>query len=385
MLGQQSPVPYWRLSFFYFFYFALLGAWLPYWPLYLKDQGFDAKAIAYLVAIMMATKIVAPNIWGWLATISGQRMRIIRYGSFLACTAFLLIFLDQSLLWLALVITVFSFFWNAVLAQFEVVTLSHLGTEYKRYSQIRVWGSIGFIATVSWLGWLFDRVDSHWLPIILLLLLLGIWVSSLCVSEPNRSQDSGDSSRPFLPLLKKPSVVLFFLVCFLVQVSHGPYYTFFSVFLEANGYSRSMTGMLWTLGVLAEVLVFIFMHRLMVVFTLRQLMFVSLLLAALRWLLTALYIDSLPVLLFAQCLHAASFGSFHVFAIEVIRRWFQGGAQGQGMALYSGLCFGGGGAVGAVLSGWLWEFSPQLTFLLASLCCVVALLAARLIDRRLLV
>ncbi|NNF97645.1 MAG: MFS transporter, partial [Halobacteria archaeon] len=60
-------MPYWRLSGFYFFYFASLGALLPYWGLYLKSQGYDITAIGDLMAIIMATKIISPNIWGWIA------------------------------------------------------------------------------------------------------------------------------------------------------------------------------------------------------------------------------------------------------------------------------------------------------------------------------
>lgn len=378
---ESSPVPYWRLSLFYFFYFALLGAWLPYWPLYLQDKGFDAQSIAYLTGIMMATKIVAPNIWGWLAAISGQRMRIIRYGAFFSFATFLLIFIEQSFLWLALVISVYSFFWNAILAQFEVVTLAHLGAQYQRYSLIRVWGSIGFIVAVLLLGGLFDYIQLHWLLAVLVLLLLGLWLSSLLVNDKSTRSDTASAKKPFLRILKNPPVILFFIACFLMQVSHGPYYTFFSLFLEANGYSRSLTGFLWMLGVLAEVLVFIFMHRLLVLFSLRQVMFASILLAAIRWWLTAYYVESLPVLLFAQCLHAASFGSFHALAVEVIRRWFRDGNEGQGMALYSGLCFGAGGALGAVISGWIWVYSPAMTFIFAAMCCALAFIVGLAIKK----
>ena len=110
MSSIESPIPYWRLSLFYFFYFALLGAWLPYWPLFLQERGFDAESIGYLTGIMMATKIIAPSIWGWLAMLAGQRMRIIRLGAFFSFSIFLLIFIEQSFAWLALVITCYSFF-----------------------------------------------------------------------------------------------------------------------------------------------------------------------------------------------------------------------------------------------------------------------------------
>ena len=153
MLSSLAPVPYWRLSSFYFFYFALLGAWLPFWPLYLQQQGFNAQQIGYLAGILMATKIIAPNLLSWVADSRGQRMPVIRSACFIAFIIFLGIFIDQSFYSMAIVIVGFSFFWNAVLSQFEVATLSHLGLRYQRYSLIRVWGSVEFICTVGGLGW----------------------------------------------------------------------------------------------------------------------------------------------------------------------------------------------------------------------------------------
>ncbi|ARN76110.1 MFS transporter [Oceanicoccus sagamiensis] len=377
MFSSSASVPYWRLSSFYFFYFALVGAWMPFWPLYLQENGFNAADIGYLAGILMATKIVAPNIWGWLADKTGRRMSIIRAGSLIALVIFLGLFWNiDSFWWMAIIIAGYSFFWNAVLAQFEVVTLSHLGTRYQRYSQIRVWGSIGFIIAVTLLGYSFDYLSISWLPWVIVFLLLGIWLSSLTVNEKEPLQTSDSERRSLKSVLKQPAVIAFLIACFLLQVSHGPYYTFFSVYLEDHGYSRTVTGLLWSLGVLAEVVVFIVMHKLLQRFSLRQIMFTSLILAVIRWLLLGFYVDDWLIVIIAQLMHAATFGSYHAFAVEMVRRFFTGGLEGQGMAMYSGLSFGAGGAVGAVLSGWVWEISPQITFVAAAVACVLATLVS---------
>ncbi|HAO26324.1 MAG TPA: MFS transporter, partial [Methylophaga sp.] len=62
-----SGLPYWRLSGFYLFYFATLGILVPYWGLYLQWEGFSARQIGELTAILLATRIIAPNVWGWIA------------------------------------------------------------------------------------------------------------------------------------------------------------------------------------------------------------------------------------------------------------------------------------------------------------------------------
>jgi len=360
-----EPLPYWRLSGFYFFYFALLGAWLPYWSLYLKDLGYNAQVIGLLASIVAGTKIIAPNLWGWMADRTKQRLRIIRWGSFLAFMGFSGIFISHEFWPLVIIVSVFSFFWNAVLAQFEVVTLHHLGKQFRNYTRIRLWGSIGFILAVDVLGMVFDWWSLRLLPFVLGMLLLGIWSSSLIVSERPRSQ-AHEEVKGLASIIKQPPVLVFFMACFLMQVSHGPYYTFYSVYLDSYGYSNRMIGLLWSLGVISEVVLFLFMPRLLARFTLRQILLATLALTVARWLMIGYFPDRLLVLIPAQCLHAATFGSFHAVSIEIVRRYFQHGHQGQGQALYSALSFGAGGALGAYGSGLLWETNPLIPFVLAS-------------------
>lgn len=121
--------PYWRLSGFYFFYFASLGSLLPFWSLYLDFSGFDAVAIGQLTALLVGTKVIAPNLCGWLADHTGKSMRIIRWASFLAAVIFSGFLFDPLYFGFAILTLGFSFFWNAALPQFEAVTLFHLSTD----------------------------------------------------------------------------------------------------------------------------------------------------------------------------------------------------------------------------------------------------------------
>jgi len=368
-----AGVPYWRLSGFYFFYFAFLGAWLPYWNLYLKSLGYSSHMIGALSAIVLGTKIVGPSVWGYLADRSGRRMAVIRFGCFAAAASFSLVLIDQRLALMATVIFLYSFFWNAVLSQYEVVTLSHLEGHHTLYSRIRVWGSIGFVIAVGIFGLLFDHLSINYLPPMLLVLLVLIALSSVFVFE-KRSMTAPTATTGLWQIVRRPQVWAFMLSCFLMQAAHGPYYTFFSIFLEQHGYSRTSIGALWSLGVIAEVVLFMVMHRVMARFNLRTILLATWVLAALRWVMIGYGVDTLAVLLLAQCLHAASFGSFHAVGIEMMRRFFADGHQGQGQALYSGLSYGAGGAAGAVIAGIAWDIAPQLTFLLATVVSVIALL-----------
>jgi len=370
-----AGIPYWRLSAFYFFYFAVLGALVPYWPVFLKEQGFSPQVIGILSAILLGTKIIAPNIWGWLADHTGKRMQIIRFGSLVAFLSFSGIYFDSGLLWIGIVILIFSFFWNAVLAQFEVVTLDYLHKKPEVYSRVRLWGSVGFIVAVAGLGFVFEYLTVNYLPAFMLLGLGLIWVSSLTVSAAPRHYEE-DRSVSIWGVLQKPEVICFFVVCFLMQISHGPYYTFFSLYMEQYGYSKISIGELWALGVLAEVILFWYMHRLMPQWGVRFWLLLSLFLTTIRWVLLAYFPDNLWIMLFSQCLHAFSFGSFHATAIELVRRFFSAHHAGRGQALYSSMSYGAGSALGALLSGYLWVWNQEYTFLLAALSSGAAMVIA---------
>lgn len=372
-----GQLPYWRLSGFYVFYFALLGSTAPFLPLYFSHLGFSSARIGELVAIPMLMRCVAPNIWGWVGDYTGRRLAIVRLGAFCALAAFSLILLHQSYAWLAMVMALHAFFWHAILPQFEVITLAHLQGQVSRYSQIRLWGSIGFILTVVGMGRLFEWFSLDLFPYVLLVIISGIFLSSWWV--PN-AQPVVSTARPdaggFVRQLTRPGVLAFYASVGLMQMSHGPYYTFLTLHLDHLGYSRGFIGMLWAVGVVAEVLMFMAMSRVLQRFSVRQVLLASFLLAALRWLLLGSFAEHLGVLIFAQLLHAATFGSFHAAAIHFVQRSFGPQQQGQGQALYAALA-GTGGALGALYSGYTWNFlGAGWTFTIASMAALAAAIMA---------
>lgn len=371
-------VPYWRLSGFYFFYFATLGGFLPYWSLYLKESGFNPIEIGQLSALLLGTRIIAPNLWGWIADHTGKSLRIIRMAAFFAALLFAGFLFAHNYFWFAWTTLAFSFFWNAVLPQFEAVTLFHLKNESHRYSKIRLWGSIGFIATVMGVGRLLASHPVALLPFVILALLIANWWVTLITPEA-KAIATGPSSLGVLQIIKKPEVLAFFMVNLLVQAAHSPYYVFYSIYLQHYHYSTTVTGMLWALGVLAEIVLFVYMRRLLKCFSLRGILLLSLVLATGRWLLIGWCADYLGLLIFAQLLHAASFGCTHVVAIHLVHLYFGERHQGKGQALYSSLSFGLGGGIGSLYSGYHWELSgSRFVYSMAALCCSFAFVIAYL-------
>jgi MFS transporter, PPP family, 3-phenylpropionic acid transporter len=373
---HNKSIPYWRLSSFYFFYFATLGGFLPFWSLFLKDTGFNPLEIGKLSALLAATKIIAPNLWGWIADLSGKSLRVIRIASFLATCLFAGFLFENSYIWFAWVTIAFSFFWNAALPQFEAATLFHLQHESHRYSQIRLWGSIGFILAVLGIGRLLDKHNLSILPDIIIIMLTCIWLISLITPEANAGQHSTERIG-ILQILKRPEVIAFLIVYMLLQIAHGPYYVFFSIYLNELHYSATTIGLLWALGVFSEVILFLFMRRLLARFSLRQMLLVSISLSIIRWLFIAWGAKQLDLLIFAQLLHAATFAATHAVAIHLVHQYFGAQHQGKGQALYSSLSFGLGGMVGSFYSGYLWEsLGAQVVYSLAAISSGIALIIA---------
>lgn len=382
MHGSLRLMPYWRLSGYYLFYFGALGALVPYWGPYLQSHGFSAAAIGALMAILMGTKLLAPIIWGWLADHLGRRMPLVRLSAFATCIAFVGIFWAESLWAVAAVMLLFSFFWNAALPQMESVTFNHLGAAVNRYARVRLWGSVGFILVVGLLGWWVGLAGTGVIPGTVLVLFIAVWLSALLVPDCGHRHEAHPTVS-IRRLLLRPEIAFFLLTCFLMQFSHGIYYAFYSIHLEAVGYRSVLVGALWAFGVIAEVLVFLRMHWLLERFGARHILLAALLLAVLRWSLIGFLAPILWVQVFAQALHAASFGAFHAAAIHLVHHYFPGSIQGRGQALYNSLSFGAGGGAGSLLAGQLWvPLGAGPTFALAALAAFVGwLCAAAFVDR----
>jgi PPP family 3-phenylpropionic acid transporter len=169
---------------------------------------------------------------------------------------------------------------------------------------------------------------------------------------------------------------------FFVAVSHGTLYTFLTLHLQRLGYSGTLIGFLWTLGVLAEIVVFFYLPALFRRYALSTLMMASAALGVIRFQMIGWAADWLALLLIAQVLHAATFGCYHAAAVAAVHRIFAPHAQARGQALFSSLGYGAGGAAGALSAGWAWDFGgPGLAFTVSSLAALAGLLLAYSLKR----
>ncbi len=373
---------YFQLSNFYFWYFAFIGAFAPYFALYLQWLGYTPLQIGALLAINPVSRIYGPNLWGWLADHYRARGAIARACAAATAVVFAAVLLHPGFWGMFVLLAVLNLFWSGILPLAEASTMGLLGSRIGTYGRIRLWGSIGFVCIVVAGGYLLDRFGIRTLePTVLA--LLAVTAAATFTLPRDRSVSPHAKKVSLAVALSQPGVIAVLAGFLLMQVAHGPYNAFYSIFLVENGHSKTVVGWLWAVGVLAEIALFVSLPRVMQRWTLEQILLASFACAVLRFLLIAWGVASVTVLAFAQLLHAVTFGAFHAAGVAAMHRIFRGPSQARGQALYTSLGYGVGGTLGTLVSGGLWEsVGGAVTFSLAALMAACAWVVLRFAPRR---
>lgn len=358
-----------RLAGFYFAYFAHLGAFVAYFSLWLEARGYSPAEIAAVLALPTLLRIVAPALWGWLADCArmpGGQPALVALLSALAAASFAMLTQASDLHavfgWVALT----ALFTSGVLPLVEAMALAALSARPGSYGPVRLWGSVGFVASVLATGAWLDRAPiTMLLPLVAALMLFAALTALALPRTPAVAVEA--DPRGALQILREPRVAAFFAACFCMAVAHGALYAFYSIYLVSTGYSRTTVGVLWTLGVLGEIALFLALPALFRRYSLRAILLASFAAAALRFVVIGWGVESLAMLAAAQLLHALTFGAYHAAAVAAVHRLFGGTLAVRGQALYSSLSYGLGGAAGLLLAGWSWgAFGPEITFAISS-------------------
>jgi len=382
--ARPTVVPFAAVSFAYFAYAGLVGT---YGPLWFQALGYSTFAIGVLTSMQSGTRLFAPYVWGWVADHTGRRERLLRLaaaGALFASTGY---FLPLDYAWVAAV-TVALFICTAGVIPISEATLalrvSSGGTlDVARYGRVRMWGSVGFIAAVTASGFVLQAAGVDRFPLLvsgLLALLVAAAWRLPASSEPALAHALPAGA---LSVLRQPLVAWFFAGVFLTVLAHTSLYAFYSLYLASLGYGKGEIGLLWAVGVVAEVVWFWFQGRWLSRWSMHAWLVAAALASALRFALIAAFGAWVAVLVVAQCLHALTFAAQHSAIIAVITRHFPGRLRGRGQALYAVLGYGASGVLGGVAGGALSEllgfasvfWAASAVALVAAWCCFRALRA----------
>ena len=354
MTSRRQLAPFAALSASYF---AHIGFFNPYLPLWLQELGLSILAISVLVSVQAATRLFAPYGWGWLSDRTGERIQLMRYSACAALLASTGLWWDGGVNWLFGVLLLMFMHTSAMMPMSEAA-MAHLVTQdgvfnARRYGRIRLWGSVGFLVTVMVAGVFFERAGMHHFPAWTVATMLAVTVSVFCLPDLKEAIPAHALRVNVMPVLRQRAVQWFFASVFLHVLSHIGIYVFFSLYLDSLGYSKTMIGLLWALSVVVEIGWFFTQSRWLPRMSLPAWLVFCSVAMVLRMGLTASSAQVLVLLLLAQVLHALTFATHHTVCIALLSQHFSGRLRGRGQALYTVIGYGFPGVIGGLAGGML--------------------------------
>ena len=372
MIPPQS----FNFALFFFAYYGYVGVFSPYASLYFADKQISATQIGILMSMMQVMRIFGPNLWGWVADHTRRRVWVLRLTSVAAACVFTGMFWGESFAYFFALLILLNLFTSAQGPLSEAQMLSAMRGDLTHYGRLRLWGSVGFIVAVMVSGQLLDTWGIAWMPAIALALLLLVVVAAAGMREEQQGAHAEVAPSVRL-LLREREVIAFFVSTFLMVAAHAALYVYYSLYLAQIGYSKTVIGLMWSLGVIAEIAFFYWQAPIFRRYGLRWLMLMSLMVGVGRFLLIGFGAESLILLLLAQVLHAATFGVHHSASVAVLQRWFAGPLQARGQALFISVSYGLGGSLGGLLLSACWDkFGPASVYVLAAVMCALGWVAA---------
>ncbi|AHG19052.1 3-phenylpropionic acid transporter [Chania multitudinisentens RB-25] len=344
------------LALSYFTYFFSFGIFLPFWSVWLKGEGIPPETIGILLGAGLAARfvgslLIVPRVKDPAHLVTALRLLALLALAFAIGFAF-----GNGWAWLLLVIVGFNLFFSPLVPLTDALAATWQRQITLDYGRVRLWGSLAFVMGSALTG----KLVSAWgHEAILYSLLLGILAMLLgmllkpSVMPQGETLTQSKAARSWRELLSEGPVWRFLLCVTLLQGAHAGYYSFASIYWQDAGYSAETIGYLWSLGVVAEVIIFASSNFLFRRWNARNLLLLSAVCGLLRWGLMASTTE-LGGLILMQVLHCGSFTVCHLAAMRFIAAR-QGPEVIRLQAVYSALAMGGGIAVMTVLAGFLFE------------------------------
>ena len=371
-----------RFSALTFCYFGAIGLFNPYAPLWFQSLGFSTLVIGGIASLQSWSRVVAPYAWSWAGDHSGRRAELIRLSAAGALLSALGLLGVQAAVPVAVVTTLLFVANSGVVPLYEALLAKLLhtpeGIDPQRYGRVRMWGSIGFIVSVTAFGALLERVGIQIFPAFVAAMNGLLLIAALRLPATQGSAQHNEPAPPVLPLLRRPDVAWFFASVFFTVLAHTSLYAFFSLYLVSLGYGKGAVGALWAVSVAVEITFFWSQGRWFGWVSPHRWLQIVAAVCALRFASTAAYGAWLPVLVLAQMSHAITFAAHHAACIALVHKLFPDRLRGRGQALYTTLGYGFSGVLGGVGGGWLIsKLGFAAVFWAATGCSLVAWWCAR--------
>jgi PPP family 3-phenylpropionic acid transporter len=366
-----------KLGFFYAAYFFFGGVQLPFFPLWLEDRGLDPATIGLVIATPAVVRIFVTPLVAHQADRYRALKAALAIGAIAGLLAMTAVGLVRGALAIMIAFTLAMAALSPMLSLSDAYAVNGLGVRGRAYGPVRLWGSVAFIGGNVGAGLILEAVAPGYLIWLIVASLVVVAIAALALDplEPAGEATAAPApkSSPAI-LLRNPVFIAVALASSMVQGSHALYYGFSTVEWRASGINGTTIGVLWGLGVLAEIVLFAYSARLPAALRPTVMLAIGGAGAILRW--TAMAFDppvaALPAL---QLLHAASFGAAHLgamgFLARAVPRELTATAQGL-VATLSGIVT----ASATGISGLVYATSGSLAYLVMAAMALIGLLSA---------
>jgi len=355
--AARPPRPAIAFSALSLSYFACLGLYNPYAPLWLQSLGFSTLAIGSIASLQAWTRVVTPYAWSWFGDHGANRVMLLRLAAAGSLGCALALGGTRGFGPVASAATLLFVFNSGIVPLSEAALSRHLSTasglDAGRYGRVRMWGSIGFIVVVLVGGAVLERAGIAIFPYGVALLYGGLTVATIGLPVARDDGPHDEAVPPVWPRLREPEVAWFFASVFFTVLAHTGAYAFLSLYLDALDYGKSAVGLMWAVSVLFEIGFFWTQGHWFRWLSATGWLKLAALVAVLRFAATAGAAQWMAVLVAAQVSHAVTFAAHHGACTATLHRLFPGRLRGRGQALYSTLGYGFSGVLGGVGGGWL--------------------------------
>ena len=252
---------------------------------------------------------------------------------------------------------------SIVLPYVELISLKYLGKE--KYGKIRLFGSVGFILVALVLVRFLSSADVA-LMYLLVLAFTTSMVAYIIAKKADALLDKSEDTINDINILKDWRL---WVGLTLMQVSFGSFYNFFTIYVTDHNVSLDIAVYLWSFGVVVEIFMLYFQGTLLrknLLVILQATTFIT----AIRWLMLFLFPENITILFASQALHALSFALFHSAAISYLFYLYKHKSLAQ--QFFSGITYGFGAFLGALIAGYVYELYPSYLFLSATFIALMA-------------
>ena len=377
-----------RLALFYGAQFLLLGAYLPYFPVWLDGRGLGPEEVAVVLAATAFARMLFTPLVGFAADRAGDRRRVLKALGWASLGTCLALAFCESFAAILPVTIAFVLSWTSAMPITETVAMSGVRTAGLDYGRMRLWGSLAFVAASVAGGFVVGARGGE-----AALWLIGVGAAAMAAGTYWLPPPTGRGMlraaaaiprvrlRDALGLARSPLFLLFLATAGATQAAHAVYYAFGTLHWREQGIAGGTIGMLWTVGVVAEILLFTVSRRAVAALGAVPLIALAGAAAVLRWTITA-FDPPLWLLFSVQALHGLTFGAAHLGAIHFIAQAvpeeYAATAQGLYASVAGGLMMG----LAMAAAGPLYAGLGAFAYLPMAGVALAALLGALLLMRQ---